>query len=151
MIQDKTRHGPSLCRRQCGRSIREWVLSFFFFLLDFFNYILPSASGSWGGGWGLRGGVVSLMHSALGSLWFLFHNPSDEAARRHSLLLFKLLVSRTDLRNPVYWVPSREVTAEAWRQWEPWSSGEHAGALQCLITDGKELAVKIPVVYRTFS
>lgn len=72
---------------------------------------------------------VSLLHSALRSLWFRFHKWSDAGSQSHSLLLFKLLVFRTDLRNPVYLVPKREVTAEGKRQQKPPSSSEHAGAL----------------------
>lgn len=45
------------------------------------------------------------------------------------MLLVKLLVFRTDLRNPVYSVPNREVTAEGKRQQKPPGSDEHAGAM----------------------
>lgn len=83
-------------------------------------------------GGGRRVGLLSWCIQHLGASGFYFTIPVMRAAGRQSLLLFKLLVLGTDLRNPVYWIPSREVTAEGWRQWEPSGSGEHGGALQVL-------------------
>ena len=72
---------------------------------------------------------VNVLHPALGSFWFLFHNWSDTGSQSHSLLLVKLLVFRTDLRNPVYSVPNREGTSEGKKQQKPPSSDGHAGAV----------------------
>ena len=51
------------------------------------------------------------------------------------MLLVKLLVFWTDLRNPVYSVPGREVAAEGQRRWEPGSGGVPAGVVR-LTADG---------------